>query len=384
VKVLDRYILRQFLINYMLLFVVLSLLIATLDLIVNIDEFAQIADRVRGGAAVKTLTVVGSILDFYGPQIFIYYIYAAGVLPIAAAGFTLAAMIRNRELTAILAGGVSLYRVAAPLLIAGVGCSTLMFLDQEIAIPAFRDKLARVHKNVKTGGIGPFSVEFVPDFGPDRDQNGHPDWDMLFTVSQFNVKTRTLSNLTILKRDDEGRAVEKITASNAQWDDDGKGWKLTDGQTLRRASSTGNTTASDLQPQPLAFVPSTLDPTTLMLHRNARYRQLLSLRELEALTHRKGIVQTSDIERQIHGRFSLMVINVLILAMGLPFFLLRGPANLLVQSVKAAPLCIGVWAGSFILMQVGSGGDMPPALAAWMPAVIYLPVALFMMDRIET
>ncbi|MHB1157283.1 MAG: LptF/LptG family permease [Phycisphaerales bacterium] len=383
-KVLDRYILRQFIVNFILLFVVLSLLIATLDLIVNIDEFAQVADRVQGDTLAKTLTVIAAVLDFYGPQVFVYYIYAAGVLPIAAAGFTLAAMIRNRELTAILAGGVSLYRIAAPLLVAGVGCSTLMFLDQEIAIPAFRDKLARVHKNVKTGGISPFGVEFVPDFGPDRDKDGHPDWDMLFTASQFSVKTHTLSNLTILKRDDMGRAVEKISAAQAQWDADSMGWKLTDGQTLRRASPTGNTTASDLQPQPVAFVPSTLDPTTLMLHRNARYRQLLSLRELQALTHRKGIVQTSDIERQIHGRFSLMVINVLILAMGLPFFLLRGPANLLVQSVKAAPLCIGVWAGCFILMQVGSGGSIPPALAAWMPAVIYLPVALFMMDRIET
>ena len=41
------------------------------------------------------------------------------------------------------------------------------------------------------------------------------------------------------------------------------------------------------------------------------------------------------------------------------------------------------WAGSFVMMQVG-GGNIPPALGAWLPTVMYLPVALFMLDRIET
>jgi lipopolysaccharide export LptBFGC system permease protein LptF len=122
-----------------------------------------------------------------------------------------------------------------------------------------------------------------------------------------------------------------------------------------------------------------------MLHRNSRFTQYLSIRELDALSDRGSIVNPDELARIKHGRFSLVVINVLILAMGLPYFLVRGPANLLIASVKAAPLCLGAWAGGFVVMQIGSGGlDVPPALAAWLPTLIYLPLALFQLDRIRT
>jgi len=188
---------------------------------------------------------------------------------------------------------------------------------------------------------------------------------------------------TILRRDRSGRAVEKITAAQAEWDADRGGWELIDGYSVQQSPADASA-IRQIDPKPVSFIESDLGPTTLMMHRNSRMRQLLSLRELSQLMARGNkIVPRAELDRIRHGRFSLMVINVLILAMGLPFFLVRRPVNLLIASVKAAPLCLGAWAGSFIMMQVG-GGDIPPALGAWLPTVMYLPVALFMLDRIET
>jgi len=385
-KVLDRYIIKQFLINYVVLFAALMILIITLDLIVNIDEFAQVADRMppEATATEQFGAIAWAIVDFYGPQVFLFYVYAAGVLPIAAAGFTLAALMRHRELTAMLAGGVSLYRVAVPILILGCALSGLVLLDQELVIPALKEKLARSHSHVKYGNVDPFEVEFVPDIA-DADGDGVPERDLLFYSRAFDNQTDTMDRVTILRRDARGRAIEKITAAQAEWNPDRGGWDLIDGYAVQQAPRTSAAAAAgSTDPAAVAFVASGLDPTTLMLHRNSRMRQLLSLRELEALIDRAGkIVPTDELERLKHGRFSLMVINVLILAMGLPFFLVRQPTNLLTASVRAAPLCLGAWAGSFIMMQIGAG-DVPPALSAWLPTVIYLPVALFMLDRIET
>ena len=382
-KTLDRYIIRQFLVNYLVLFTVLMLLIITLDLMVNLDEFAQIAEGMPDAGSLKKLgAVIWAVLDFYGPQVFVFYLYAAGVLPVAAAGFTLAGLLRNRELVAMLAGGISLYRVAMPILVLGCLLSTLMLIDQELFIPPLREKLARTHSSMRYGKVLPFTIELVPDIV--EDDQGNRTRDQLFTAVEFDPAEKTMTDLWVLRRNDKGQAVQRITADSAKWDAAAGGWRLEGGvlHSLPGGQIDGADGPADARP--IAFVESTLDPLTLRLRRNSRYRQLLSIRELTALMNNgSDIVPRDELQRLRHGRFSLMAINVLILAMGLPFFLLRGPGNMLVQSLKAAPLCLGVWAGSFVMMQMGAGG-MPPALAAWLPALIYLPVALFMMDRVET
>ncbi len=385
-KTIDRYIIRQFLVNYIVLFAVLVMLIIALDAIINIDEFTQVADRMPEGT--PGLRKLGAVLlalaDFYVPQLALFYVYAAGVLPIAAAGFTLAGMIRNRELVAMLAGGISLYRVAMPLLVVGCVLSTVQLIDQELIIPPLREKLARSHPHVKHGRVLPFTVELVPDIVTDP-QTGRRTLDQLFTAAEFDPPSGTMRQVWILKRDARGRAIERITADAASWDAEAGGWRLTGGisQDISRDAIAADGGAVG-QPSAVAFAPSALDPITLRLRRNSKYRQLLSIRELTALMARGSqIVPRAELERLRHGRFSLMAVNVLILALGLPFFLQRTPGNLMNQSLKAAPLCLGVWAGGFVMMQMGAG-QMPPALSAWLPAIIYLPVALFMMDRVQT
>ena len=51
----------------------------------------------------------------------------------------------------------------------------------------------------------------------------------------------------------------------------------------------------------------------------------------------------AKIQQVIWSRFSLMVLNALLLVMALPFFLSRVPGNTLVSSLRAAALCIGAW-----------------------------------------
>ncbi len=387
-KILDLYIIRQFLINYLVLLAVLMLLIIMLDLVFNLDEFVQVAERMEdGGAGRKFFAIVWAIFDFYWPKVFLFFIYAAGVLPIGAAGFTLAGMIRNRELVAMLAGGISLYRVALPILLAGSVLSCLTLVDYELIVPQLRERLIKEHRHVKYGDNRSLRLEFVPDLGPDRDNDGLPDRSMLFSAMSFDPSSGQMQGVSVLVRDGTGRATQRVSARRAVWDDDRQGWQLIDGEAVRRADQTTAGSVST-EPQPLEFLPSGLDPTMVMLHRNARLRQLLSLSELSRLINSdSGLVATADMKNELerirHGRFAMVVTNVLILAMGLPFFLVRGPANLLRQSVVAAPLCLGAWAGGFVFMQLGVGLG-PPAMGAWLGTLVYVPVALFMMDRIET
>jgi lipopolysaccharide export LptBFGC system permease protein LptF len=120
-----------------------------------------------------------------------------------------------------------------------------------------------------------------------------------------------------------------------------------------------------------------------MLNKRASFRSLLSLRQLSELIHNSGAIDIAEMQRIRHSRFSMVVVNMLILIMGVPYFLLRAPSNMLAQSVKAAITCVGAWAGGFVMMQIAPG-SLPPALVAWLPVVFYLPMAVYMMDTVET
>ena len=131
-----------------------------------------------------------------------------------------------------------------------------------------------------------------------------------------------------------------------------------------------------------------LSPTVLLARRNAIYAGLLSIRTLEDLADNEAVDagQRAKVTQIISSRFSLMVLNVLILVMGLPFFLKRVPGDTLVSSLRAAALCIGAWGGGLMMLQL-SPEAMPwggPVLVAWLPVAIYLPVAAWLLQTVES
>ena len=139
-KILDRYILVNFLISYLIMAFVLIGLYVVVDLTLNSDEFTE-----HQQSALATLGDIGS---YYGHQVFVYFQQLAGIITLVSAIVTLTTMNRRNEMTAILSSGVSLYRVIWPVLALGLAFNALALLDQEVIVPRFADKLVRSHDSV--------------------------------------------------------------------------------------------------------------------------------------------------------------------------------------------------------------------------------------------
>jgi len=134
-KTLDRYILRSFLFSALLWFLVLMSLRIVVDLFVNMDEFTE-GDLPFG-------RVIGHVMEYYGYQSLVYVVQMGGLTIVASAAFTLARMNHTNELTAMLASGVSLYRVVWPVILCAMLMGGLIIVDQELVIPNLSDKLVR-------------------------------------------------------------------------------------------------------------------------------------------------------------------------------------------------------------------------------------------------
>ena len=140
-KILDKYVAKNFLIGYVIAFSVLIGLRIIIDLFVNLDEFAEQAE-------LGTLVVLKNVLVFYSLNSMLYFRDFAGMITVVAAAFSLGKMVRNNELVAVMSSGVSLQRVILPIIILAIALTGLLVIDQEFLIPSFGSKLVRSHDDI--------------------------------------------------------------------------------------------------------------------------------------------------------------------------------------------------------------------------------------------
>jgi len=367
-SMLDRYILRSLLINYLITMGIMISLYVVLDMFVNMDEFTE-----QGYPA---LTVAANIADFYVPNVFLFFAQLSGVITLFACMATVARLRKQNEMTAILASGVSLYRVAAPVVVFGIATTVLLVIDTELVIPRLAHKLARDQDDVD--GKRAYEVLFLRD----RD-------NALLSAGQFHPRNRDLQNLLVLTRDPgTGSIAATLEADRASWEapDNTRPygrWRLERGRLTTREFSSGDTIGpregkTVSYPR---FYESDLSPKAIQLRQAEGWIRFLSLgqlREMQAEVH----ADLAAVVRARHTRVATPVVSMILLLLGLPFFLDRSPGNVLGDAGKCMLLCGLCYVVTFVAQSVHS--ESASALPTWIPIFIFAPVSIVLIDRIRT
>lgn len=376
-KILDWYILKQFLINFVILLFVFSLLFVAVNVLVDLDEFIE-AGRLHPVMGNKLLGTLYSVFDYNAPMVVLLFVYFSGLIAVAAMGFTFAGLYRTGELTAMVTSGISMFRIAAPIIIMGGVLNMLALPVQEYAIPPLAPKILRNKGQVNIQSFNQFDVRYVPDSSR----------RVLLSATEFDNKAERLRDVVILERGDEKMASARVTATSATWDEEKQGWNLVNGYRIYRGggpATLGDEAAAGRR-ESVSFYPLEISPSVLFARRQGLYARLLSFQDVQKLMQNAVIInsgQTDALRQIMHSRFSLLAVNMLVLVMGLPFFLLREPVNMLLQGVKASAVCLGAWCTGLVVLQVGAG-EINPVTAAWLPVAIFLPLAAALVMRIKT
>ena len=381
--VIDRYILKALLFNYVIALAAMLSLYVVLDMFVNLDEFTE---------QNPPLTVLlANIAGYYGPNFFLYFSQLSGGITLFACMTTLARMRKARELTAVLASGVSLHRIAAPVIGFGLATTALLILDTEWVIPSYAAKLARDHDDVI--GEKTYAVLFLQD----RD-------DALLSAARFHPINKDLHQLLVLQRDDDGNAVAILEADHAASEPAAgrRGmakrlavggqhpagrWRLERGRLTQRVRRT-DTTLGPREEKRITYpryLPSDLDPDAIQMRQSEGWIRFLSLSQLRELEQRQGRsagAHRAAILQAKHARITAPIINMVLLLLGLPFFLDRSPGNILSDAGKCTLVCGLCYVVTFILQSLQPGSMS--ALPAWLPIFIFGTLAVVLVDRIRT
>lgn len=367
ISVIDRYILRSLLTNYLIALGTMLSLYVALDLFVNMDEFTE------KGYAIPI--VLRNVASYYGPNLLLYFKELSSAITLFACVATLGRMRKLHELTAVLASGVSLYRIAAPVVGFGVATTALLVIDTELLIPAVAHRLARDHDDAD--GTRAYQVLFLRDGD-----------DALLSAARFSPSTQDLSRLLVISRDEHGDMVSMLEADRARWQAPSpihpRGrWKLERGRRTSQVRSTSaglGPTGSKSVEFP-AYYESDLSPETIQLRQSEGWLRFLSLAQLSELERVAGSNRGSIVQTE-HARRTTPLVGLVMLLLGIPFFLQRSPEQMLTDAGRCMLVC-----GLCYVVAIVAQGIRPAdasALPAWIPIFVFGTLAVVLIDRIRT
>jgi len=368
-KVLDKYIAKNFLIGYAIAFCVLIGLRIIIELFVNLDEFTEHAE-------LGAVAVIKNILIYYGLNSIVYFRDFAGIITVLAAVFSLGKMVRSNELVAVMASGVSLKRVIGPIIVLALLLTGLLVVDQEFIIPPLADKLVRGEDALP--GEESYDVWFISD----------GSGSLIFS-HKFDVKTSTLYNPTILTR----RKMLKSEGQKAIWELTGRisaekavnynpktgEWDLIGGRFLEKDSEKGV--------QPITSYASDIAPKNIPVRRKSGHKALLSWQQLNALAAQGAKKDLAQLYSQMHFHITDPVINLVMLMVSLPILVCRDPKSMksaIVIGFGVTAAClITTFVCKMLATEIVFGGTRPE-FWAWLPIFIFAPVAFIELDSMKT
>ncbi len=364
VRILDREIIVRFFWNFFILFALLYVFAAAVDTVLQMDKYVEAAiagarDGLYSNRVTGFITLLGA---FHGPRIFQFFQFMMGLLCVGAMGFTFAQMHRTRELVAIMAAGVPLRRCVWAVLAAAFCLNVAQIVNQEVILPRLADRLITGHSAKPSEDPASFTVPLT------RDKSGN-----LLYAGRFDPHKQDIKGFLALERDAQGRLLRRTTADSATWDAAASAWVLTQGAALDRDPAGAERVVVQRQAIPVERYATDLSPKVLTARHYSIFAQLLSTPELSEIAA-AGAIDPALARRMQIGRWGSILVNLLVLAMAVPYFLQRGPTNMLQQSVTCAAVCVPAIIVSAILMAAPVSG-LPPTVMVALPVAVLVPIA---------
>jgi lipopolysaccharide export LptBFGC system permease protein LptF len=376
-KLLDRYIARQYLTNIAALLVILACFVVAIDVSLNLSRYWNVAVELSktssDSALRRVLITVLLIADIWWPRLLSLFNFLLGLVLVGAMGFTCTQLVRHRELVALLTAGQSLFRVARPIVMVAIAMTGVQALNQEFVIPRIAPLLTRDQGDAGRRNLGSARVP------PTVDGKGR-----VFSATTFDADAGTITDLYVWDRDRTGVAQRRIHAASARWH--AGGWDLDGVEVESRVQ--GQQEASEAPKR----IETDLDPTMLKMKRYAGYGQNLSWAQAASMLRRldqsgadtEEARKTRDrLLRASLGRVSTMCSNLLTLLIAMSFFLTREPRNMMIQSLKCAPMGIVSLMGA-VLGTAATVPGLPTSLSVFLPVMVLAPAAVAMVSRVKS
>jgi len=336
------------------------------------------------------LGVIGDILGFLDDifkkgiplsSIFLFYLYFApfafvNMVPFACllgAVFVFNDLSKNHEVTAIITSGISLWKVMKPVLLATFVLCLCTFIVNEKLVPGAMGKAGQIRqeKLERSGEEGKQVVENLTAYG---------EGNQMIFAREYYPETKKMEDVIIHKLDTDQATTKKINAKSAKWRDDGF-WVGTD-VIVFNLDSNGDfawdpevykNKKLPIRESPGDFVNTQLDPKMMSYDQLKRYISILAVSSSPTSVRRLAV----DLNYKLVFPFTAMI-TVLV---GIPFSIATGRVNALLgmaRGIFVAMLYLPVMA---VCLAFGKRGILPPVLSVWLSIILFTFLGAYFVNK---
>ena len=369
---IDRYLLIQFLKSFLIFFISFTGLFIVIDSFNNLDEFLKYGDQT--GSTFKVLW------DYYSPRVFTFFGMTSGILTLISAMFTVTWIQRHNEMTALMAAGISQARIVRPVIIAVIVIAVLGVLNRELLIPQYMDRLTRNAQD----WLGESKKTFQPKFD---NRTGV----LLNGAATIAADSRIESPNFRLEENYEG-VGNQLNGDNAYYqaanENHPSGFLI---DNLTKPISTEGVASVDFEGTPLVLMPADHDwlkpnqcflvteLTFEQLTASSQWRDYASTYDLIATLSNRSLDVGADVRTEIHSRIVQPFLDVTLLFLGLPIVLRKENRNIFVAIGYCLLLVMCFYAITLVCKAMGATSWIrPTSLAAFIPLIIFVPIATAM------
>jgi LPS export ABC transporter permease LptG/LPS export ABC transporter permease LptF len=318
------------------------------------------------------------------PKMFTYLFFLSPMLiyefmPIcvlAAVLVNLAVLSKQNEVTAFKACGVSLYRMAMPILVVSVLLSGGLFAFDYSIVPEANRKQDRLRDEIKGK---PVQTYYRPDRKWTMGKNFHIYYYRLFDPNEqamVDVNVYELHPTTF-------QLVRQIKAERARWNAGAGTWIYENGWRSDFESDTNPTrsafqitTFPELTEQPGYFLKEYLQDTQMNFVQLDQY-----IRDLRDSGYG---YDTVALQVQLYRKFSVPIFALIMAMIAIPFGFLVGNRGAMTGIGVSLAIGLSYLGLSSLFEKIGELSQLPPAMAAWAPDVVFGLAGMYLLLRMKS
>jgi len=358
-RILQKYVVREYL-------KILGLSLSSLILIYVIVLFFQKMDLFIKHRA--PFHLIFEYLLYKVPEVTFQWTLPYAVL--LATLLTLGVLSRHSEITAMKAGGVSLYRITFPLFTMALFIAFCSFLGNEYLVPLTNQRVryllsVEVRKEKPSSFFKNYKIWYRSDH-------------RIYNVQLLDPEKRILQGLTLYQFDHRFRCIRRIDARDAKWVD-GK-WQFYKGA-VRDFDEDGAMRVTPFRKKELELPESW--ESFQAIERQSKEMSYTELRTYIQKIQSSGYDPTRYLV-DLYSKLSYPLLNLIMVLIGIPFALKTGRSGGVALSIGLSVMIGFAYGVTFyIFLSFGKSGILSPFLSSWMPTFLFGLAGIFALTSVR-
>jgi lipopolysaccharide export system permease protein len=361
-KILFRYMLREFARIFLMCFA------ALLTIYLIIDFFEKVRRFLRYDSGFI------AILTYFALKIPAISLQIAPLAILMATLLTLGLLSRNNEITAMRSCGISLFWIASPFLLFATGVALILLAFSSTIIPLASEKAEEVRLIQIEKHPAPMTVKATKPWA-------RISADALMRINEIGVGGETLRGLQFFHFDHAFRLRQMTEAAEAHYTPEG--WVLSKGN--HRRFQPDNTVDLILFAEQSVDIPLIPFDFSTSLAGNSETMTFRQIRNYVGRFQDEGL-SFARLLTDYYSRVAFPLVTVIMVLVGIALSLRR-------SGVRGGSMAMGIgqafivgfcyWTTHSIAIALGRGGVLVPMLAGWLANLLFLSFGLYLLLKVR-